>query len=242
MSCALVMPTDEPSVAGLTNTGKRNFFAASASTFARRLFPFRPQNRDEIADGQACLQEQPLLHILVHAHSRARSRPSRHKAARPVPEVPARCHLRHRCREAPETPRPRAAHLPPIPSSGTSAATLGSAVNMTRSPVAQHFGQHFLRRRAGQPAAVLGDADRHGFVFVAGRARESPKPPRPGKLRARRNVRQKSRRLAAVFSLHVILSVAAYQSHPATEFSFPSADRIISRPAAPSCCAGRSPD
>ena len=75
-SCALVMPTELPSVAGFTKTGKRNFLRIARRTLAARFFPLRARDRQEIADRQLGLQEQALLHVLVHAdggaqHARA---------------------------------------------------------------------------------------------------------------------------------------------------------------------------
>ena len=70
-SWALVMPTEEPSVAGLTKIGNLNFFSASARTSCARFFPARNAGGNEISDRQAGLAKQTLLHVLIHAYGRA---------------------------------------------------------------------------------------------------------------------------------------------------------------------------
>ena len=42
----------------------------ASSDFARRCFPLRAQDRDVFDDGQTCLREQALHHVLVHAGGR----------------------------------------------------------------------------------------------------------------------------------------------------------------------------
>ena len=51
----------------LHENGETEFLANLAKNFPARFFPFRARNREEIAHGQLGLQEQSLLHILVHA-------------------------------------------------------------------------------------------------------------------------------------------------------------------------------
>ena len=75
-SCALLMPTDEPRLAGFTKTGYLS--AASICAMALRGEPShsRAQQRDVFHNGQTGLREQALHHVLVHArrgaqHARA---------------------------------------------------------------------------------------------------------------------------------------------------------------------------
>ena len=70
-SCALLMPTDEPRFAGFTNSGYLQRRFDLRHRFARRPLPLRAQQRDVLHDGQPCLREEPLHHVLVHARGRA---------------------------------------------------------------------------------------------------------------------------------------------------------------------------
>ena len=169
-SCALVMPTELPSVAGLTNTGKRNFLRIARSTLARRLLPLRNAESRGNRRPATWPAEQVASACLCPCRPPSPARPSRRTEARQVRAGPAPCRPRRTCRAAREKRRPRAAHRARRVSTGTRAATFGSAVSVTRSPVVQHFRQHLLRRRAGEPSAVLRDADRHDFILLGQRA------------------------------------------------------------------------
>ncbi len=64
------MPTDDPSVAGFTKIGKRNFFLISRSTLQAIAFPFPAVNGEKRNDGQAGLLEKALLNVFVHPDCR----------------------------------------------------------------------------------------------------------------------------------------------------------------------------
>ena len=159
------MPTDDPSVAGFTNTGNRNFFLICLQHASRAPAPIPSA-------------ESP-------GTARSAVPPARRAAsARPCP-----CPRRKPARPRPRTASPASSSSPcTVPSSPnvpcstgniTSTAMLGCpapCASGTRAPAVdraaanafarfQDFGQHLLRPRAHEPAAILGDADGHGFVF-----------------------------------------------------------------------------
>ncbi len=159
------MPTEEPSVAGLTNSGKRNFFRTARNTCSRSLLPFRAQNRQKFADRQPRLQEKPLLHVLVHAHGRADHARAHVRQAGEIEQA------LHRAVFAVGAVQHREDHVHALRAGCAllerhQRGDVGIGAEHHVLARAQHFRQHLLRGRTQEPSPVLGDADRHRFVFL----------------------------------------------------------------------------
>jgi len=179
----LFMPPMSPG-GGLHEHGYANFpsitaFTASGSfSHCQRCTATRHHGMPALA--------KALGHVLIHGDGGAEYARAhiREPASSSMPES---CRLRQTCRASRGKSR-RGAVLRRR-SSGTSAASVGSAVSITRRPPSG-CPAAFWRRLRRQPVAVLGNADGHGLVFVqvesadhagGGGQRTSCSPERPPK-------------------------------------------------------------
>ena len=153
---------------GLHENGEAEFLADLAQNFRARFFPLRARNRQEIAHGQLGLQEQSLLHVLVHAHGGAQH--ARADVGKPgkIEQALHRAVLAKRAVQHGKN-HVHAQRIRPRIARGNERRHIRIGGQHHALARAQHFaerrGQHFVRRGSGEPAAVLRDADGHRFVF-----------------------------------------------------------------------------
>ncbi len=99
-----VTPTEDPRLAGFTNTHAPERGTHEAAAAGRRR-PTRTGRITMAARSAGMRLQQPLHHVLVHAHRRAQHARADVRHARRAPATPARCRPRPSARAARGTPR-----------------------------------------------------------------------------------------------------------------------------------------
>ena len=169
-SCAAftrVIPTDDPSVAGFTNSGKRNFFLIALQHFRAVVLPLRAPNRP----GTARSAIRPAQ-TSASAHLYPCPRPSQHARAhvrqpRKLEQPLHRAVFAKRAVQHRETPHPRVTLGCPAPLRQRNQRRRGRIGRQrTRArPISARPASIFCAPRADEPAAVFRDADGHRFIF-----------------------------------------------------------------------------
>ncbi len=181
-SCALVIPTELPSVAGFTNTGKRNFLR-----IARRIFPrefshsARGMARNSPTGSLACRNRRFCMSLSMPTAEPITPEPtygSPARSSRPCtvpssPNVP--------CSTGNTTSTRNASVRELLDGNKRGHIRIGGKHDAFAR--AQHFAErrfrwgasvgreHLVRGGSGQPAAVLRDADGQRLRIFRGRAR-----------------------------------------------------------------------